>query len=139
MWSQKNLATTQKEVGEIILQIIRPKRPFWRPQTKARPRPQGSGALCYQNGSPELRGNLSWLGTFEYRSRRVARKVSRAGITSKVIPQKCPVVSAANEKGDKRPPHHTSSPKHAEKGRVGSLGDHHHHSPKNEREMTRHP
>ena len=84
-------------------------------------------------------GNLSWLGTFEYRSRRVARKVSRAGITSKVIPQKHLEVSAANEKGNKRPPHHTSSPKQAEKGRVGSLRDHHYSSPKNKRETMRHP
>jgi hypothetical protein len=56
----------------------------------------------------------------------------------KVLPQKCLEVSTTNEKGNKRPLHCTSSPKHAEEGRVRSLRDHHHSSLENMRETTRH-
>jgi hypothetical protein len=65
--------------------------------------------------------------------------VSRTGITSKVIPQKRPEVSAMNEKGDKRPPCHTSGLEHVEEERLGSLRDCYHSSPENKREMMRHP
>ena len=70
-------------------------------------------------GSPQPKGNLSHLGTFEYRSKHTKRKVSILGITSRVIPQKILEVSAMNKKGNKRPL--IAPPVQSTQKRVGSV------------------